>query len=76
MFLLCKQFYAGKVLKGIIIHLQMIAPALSEAAVVEESTVDPVNQQFVTYTRNFTAKKYLLVEERCTYTASPENSNW
>jgi len=54
----------------------MIAPALSEAAVVEESTVDPVNQQFVTYTRNFTAKKYLLVEERCTYTASPENSNW
>jgi len=54
----------------------MIAPVLSEAVIIEESTVNSVNQQFVTYTRNFTARKYLVVEEKCTYTASQENSNW
>jgi len=54
----------------------MIVPALSQAGVVEESVVDPHNQQVVTYTRNFTAKKYLVVEEKCTYKASPENGNW
>ncbi|XP_065888637.1 PRELI domain-containing protein 1, mitochondrial-like [Dysidea avara] len=55
---------------------KMIAPVLSQAGIIEESIVDPTTQQFITYTRNFTAKKYLVVEEKCTYMASLENSNW
>lgn len=49
---------------------------LSDAGIVEESLVDPRSKQFITYTRNFTSKRLLVLEEKCTYTVSPENNNW
>ena len=50
------------------ISLAIIVKSLCAAAAY-------VHKQFVTYTRNFTAKKYLVVEEKCTYTASLETQN-
>ena len=49
---------------------------LSDAGIVEESLVDPHGKQFITYTRNFTSKRLLVLEEKCTYMVSPENSDW
>lgn len=41
--------------------------------VVEESIVDPKKKTMTTYTRNIGYTKIMTVEEKCTYSPSPEN---
>ena len=49
---------------------------ISSAYILEESLFDRKEKKIVTYTRNVTHKKLLMITERCTYYISPENKNW
>lgn len=44
--------------------------------VIEESIVDLKKKTIVTYTRNIGMQKVMMVEEKCTYTKSPECKSW
>jgi len=44
--------------------------------VVEEAMVDPVNKILTTYTRNIGLQSFLTIEEKVTYTVSPESKEW
>ncbi|XP_065052109.1 PRELI domain-containing protein 1, mitochondrial-like [Rhopilema esculentum] len=46
------------------------------ACIVEESIVDPVNKTLITYTRNITYQKLMVVEEKCEYTKSSDCKDW
>ncbi|KAJ8025673.1 PRELI domain-containing protein 1, mitochondrial [Holothuria leucospilota] len=45
-------------------------------SVLEESVVDPMKKTFTTYTRNLGYTSFMVVEEKCVYQQSSENSGW
>lgn len=49
---------------------------ISNAYIMEDSVFDRKEKKIVTYTRNVTHKRMLMITERCTYYVSPENKNW
>eukprot|EP00039_Didymoeca_costata_P026491 m.16003 g.16003 ORF g.16003 m.16003 type:complete len:176 (+) comp5560_c0_seq2:95-622(+) len=48
----------------------------SDVCIVENSVVDPKQKIFTTYSRNINYQTLMMVEEKCTYKVSQENSNW
>ncbi|XP_062519208.1 PRELI domain-containing protein 1, mitochondrial-like [Corticium candelabrum] len=48
----------------------------SQAIVVEDSIVDPKQQKLTTYTWNVNLRRLMTVEEKCVYSASPDNKEW
>ncbi|XP_071827474.1 PRELI domain-containing protein 1, mitochondrial-like isoform X2 [Apostichopus japonicus] len=45
-------------------------------SVIEESVVDPIKKTLTTYTRNLGYTTFMVVEEKCVYKQSSENSSW
>lgn len=45
-------------------------------SVMEESIVDPMKKTLTTYTRNLGYTTFMVVEEKCIYQQSKENSSW